>query len=84
MHGIIFVLHMERKLNSAEEKIIHFAVNKNYIGVYVGQEAVSLFNKSLNGFETYKGVIRLKLNQEIPISLISDISKWCFTMDQMR
>ena len=64
--------------------IIHFAVNKNHIGVYVGQEAVSFFYESLNGFETYKGVIRLKSNQEIPISLISDISKWCFTMDQMR
>ena len=64
--------------------IIHFAVSKNHIGVYVGQEAVSFFNESLNGFETYKGVIRWKLNQEIPLSLISDISKWCFTIDQMR
>ena len=64
--------------------IIHFAVSKNHIGVYVGQEAVSFFNKRLDNFETYKGVIRLKLNQEIPHSLIADIAKWSYTMDQMR
>ena len=64
--------------------IIHFAVSKNHIGVYVGQEAVSFFNEELIGLETYKGVIRLKLNQEIPLSLIADIAKWSYTMDQMR
>lgn len=64
--------------------IIHFAVSKNHIGVYVGQEAVSFFNKRLDDFETYKGVIRLKLNQEIPHSLIADIAKWSYAMDQMR
>ena len=44
--------------------IIHFAVNKNHIGVYVGEEAVTHFNEKLNGVEIYKGVIQLKLNQE--------------------
>ena len=63
--------------------IIHFAVSKNHIGVYVGQEAVLFFNERLKGVETYNGVIRLKLNQEIPLSLISDIAKWNYTMDQM-
>ena len=63
--------------------IIHFAVNKNHIGVYVGEEATAFFEEQLKGIEIYKGVIRLKLNQEIPLSLISDIAKWCFTMDQI-
>ena len=63
--------------------IIHFAVSKNHIGVYVGQEAVSFFEERLKGIEFHKGVIRLKLNQEMPLSLIADIAKWCFTMDQM-
>ena len=64
--------------------IIHFAVNKNHIGVYAGQEAVTFFDERLTGFETNKGVIRLKLDQEIPVSLISDIAKWCFINDQMN
>ena len=62
--------------------IIHFAAAKNHIGIYAGQEAVSFFNERLNGFETHKGVIRLKLNQALPLTLISDIAKWCYTMDQ--
>ena len=62
--------------------IIHFAVSKNHIGIYVGQEAVAHFGERLNGFEIYKGAIRLKRNREIPCALISDIAKWSFTMDQ--
>ena len=62
--------------------IIHFAVSKNHIGIYVGQEAVAYFEERLTGFEIYKGAIRLKRNQEIPCALISDIAKWSFAMDQ--
>ena len=64
--------------------IIHFAVSKNHIGVYAGEDAVMHFSERLIGFEIYKGVIRLKFDQEIPLALISDIAKWCFIMDQMR
>ena len=63
--------------------IIHFSVSKNHIGVHVGEEAVAHFNERLNGIEIYKGVIRLKPDREIPLTLISDIAKWCFTRDQI-
>ena len=62
--------------------IIHFAANKNHVGVYVGEEAIAHFQERLEGLEIYKGGIRLKWDQEIPLTLISDIAKWCFTMDQ--
>ena len=65
-------------------KLIQFAVSKNHIGVHAGEDAVAHFSERLKGFEIYKGVIRLKFDQEIPLALISDIAKWCFTMDQMR
>ena len=45
--------------------------------------AVSFFKERVKEYETYKGVIRLKFNQEIPCQLISDISKWCYAIDQM-
>ena len=64
------------------DNIIHFAVSKNHIGVYVEQEAVSFFEEQLKEYETNKGVIRFKLNREIPLSLVSDIAKWCFALDQ--
>ena len=63
--------------------IIHFAAGKNHIGVYPGEDAVSFFEEQLEGFETHKGVIRLKLDQELPLPLIADIAKWCFAQDQM-
>ena len=63
--------------------IIHFAVSKNHIGVYAEQEAVDFFAERLEGFETNKGVIRLKFDREMPLSLIADIATRCFEMDQM-
>ena len=63
--------------------IIRFAAGKNHIGVYVREEATAFFEERLKGVEIYKGVIRLKLGQEMSLSLIADIAKWCFAMDQM-
>ena len=63
--------------------IIHFAVSKKHIGIYVEQEAVDYFAERLKGLETNKGVIRLKFDKEMPLSLIADIAKWSYTMDQM-
>ena len=64
--------------------IIHFSVSRNHIGVHAGEEAVAHFRERLEGIEVYKGVIRLKRNRELPLSLISDVAKWCFAMDQTR
>ena len=64
--------------------IISFAVSKNHIGVYIGEEAVSYFHDRLQGIDIYKGNLRLKRNQEMPLLLISDIAKWRFAMDQKR
>lgn len=57
---------------------IHFAVNKNHIGLYAGEDAVARFQEELRDFETSKGVIRLKFDQELPLSLIADIARWCY------
>ncbi|MCH5270333.1 MAG: DUF1801 domain-containing protein [Lachnospiraceae bacterium] len=62
--------------------IIRFAVSKNHIGVYVWEDAVSFFEERLRGIETDNGVIRLKIGEEMPLSLIADIATWCFAMDQ--
>ena len=62
--------------------IIRLAVSKNYIGVYVRDEATDFFEDRLKGLEISKGVIRLKTDQELPLALIADIAKWCFAMDQ--
>ena len=63
--------------------IIRFAVSKNHIGIYVWNDAVSFFEEQLKGLKTDNGVIRLRIGEEMPLSLIADIAKWCFTMDQI-
>lgn len=63
--------------------IIQFAVSTKNISIYVGQEAVTHFNERLKEFDIHKGGIRFKYDQEMPLSLIADIAKWCFAMDQM-
>ena len=62
--------------------VISFAAGKNHIGVYVGEAAVAHFRERLEGLQVYKGNLRLQYNQEMPLSLIADIAKWCFTADQ--
>ena len=62
--------------------VISFAVSKNHIGVYIGEEAVAHFHERLQGIEIYKGNLRLKRDQEMPLSLISDSAKWCYAREQ--
>ena len=63
--------------------IIHFSVSKNHIGVHIGEEAVTHFHERLKGLEVYKSVIRLKFDQEMPLSLIADIAKWSFAKERL-
>lgn len=62
--------------------VIHFAANKNHIGLYVGQEALAFFEDRLEGLDADKGTIRLKTDRELPTDLISDIAKWCYETTQ--
>ena len=59
-----------------KENIISFAAGKNHIGVYVGEEAVAHFRERLEGLEVYKGNLRLRYDQEMPLALIADMARW--------
>ena len=61
--------------------VIRLAASKNHIGIYVRDEATDFFEDRLKEFDSSKGVIRLKADQELPLTLIADIAKWCFAMD---
>ena len=61
-----------------KSNILHFAVSKNFVSIYAGQEAVAHFQDALRGFETEKGTIRIKHQQEIPFALIAELAKWCY------
>lgn len=58
--------------------IIHFAANKNHLGLYPGPEAIEAFQEELRAFKTSKGAIQFPWDQELPISLIQRIGLWCY------
>ena len=60
--------------------IIHFAANKNHIGLYPGPEAVAFFAEKLDkaGCKYSKGSIQIPYSEELPLELICEIAKWCW------
>lgn len=58
--------------------IIHFAANKNHLGLYAGTEAVEAFSEKLAGFKTSKGTIQLPYAKPMPLELIGEIAAWCW------
>ena len=57
--------------------IIHFAANKNHLGIYAGTEAVEAFSEKLAGSKTSKGTIQFPYAKPIPLELIAEIAAWC-------
>jgi uncharacterized protein YdhG (YjbR/CyaY superfamily) len=59
-----------------KENLIHFAMHKTHIGIYPGEEAVSVFAHKLTEYKTSKGAIQFPLSKPIPYNLIAEITKW--------
>jgi Uncharacterized protein conserved in bacteria len=62
--------------------IIHFAMNKNHLGLYPGPDAIQHFATALKNFKTTKGAIQIRLDQPIPTQIISDIVN--FNIDKFK
>lgn len=56
--------------------LVHFAVNKGYIGLYPGESVVSVFKDELTGYKTTKGSIHLPLDKPMPYDLIKKIVEY--------
>lgn len=56
--------------------LVHFAVNKGYIGLYPGESGVSVFKDELTGYKTTKGSIHLPLDKPMPYDLIKKIVEY--------
>jgi uncharacterized protein YdhG (YjbR/CyaY superfamily) len=56
--------------------LVTFALFKNHIGFYPTPSAVAAFDKSLTKYKTAKGSIQLPLDQPLPLSLISKITRF--------
>jgi uncharacterized protein YdeI (YjbR/CyaY-like superfamily) len=53
--------------------LIHFAMNKQHLGLYPGPEAIAHFAAQLEGFKTSKGAVQIPLDQPIPEKIIRAI-----------
>jgi len=62
--------------------IIHFAMNKNHLGLYPGPAAIEHFITELKNFKTTKGAIQIPLDQRIPTQIITDIVT--FNIDTLK
>ena len=59
--------------------IINFAAQKKHIGLYPGPEAVAFFSEKLGayGFKYSKGSIQIPYSDDLPLSLIPELTAWC-------
>ncbi|MCI6272059.1 MAG: DUF1801 domain-containing protein [Erysipelotrichaceae bacterium] len=62
-----------------ERNIIHFASNKNHIGIYPGALAIEHFALRIKekGYKFSKGAIQIPYSDNLPIEFIKEISLWC-------
>lgn len=56
--------------------LIHYAANKNHIGLYPSPSAIIAFKDELKLYVTSKGAIQFPINQPLPIELITKIVKF--------
>ncbi len=52
------------------KNIIHFAGNKNHVGIHPGADAIEKFKDDIKDFKYSKGTIQIKYSDEIPKKLI--------------
>ena len=59
--------------------LIHFAAQKNHLGIYPGAEAIEHFAPRLIGYKTSKGAIQFPYKSfgTEQLNLISEIAAWC-------
>ena len=60
------------------ENLIHFAVFKNHLGLYPGEDGVKAFSERLSsmGFKFSKGAVQIPWNKPMPYDLIKEITKY--------
>ena len=56
--------------------LIHFAANKNHLGVYPGPNAIGAFSEELAEYKTSKGAVQFPYAKPIPYELIVKLLKF--------
>jgi uncharacterized protein YdhG (YjbR/CyaY superfamily) len=59
------------------QNLIHFAAQKNHLGIYPGAAAMEHFAPRLTEYKTSKGAVQFPYKEPFPMELIADIAAWC-------
>ncbi|WP_018142477.1 iron chaperone [Alloscardovia criceti] len=62
----------------AKRNVIHFAANKNHLGIYPGPATIVHFARQLEPYKTSKGAVQFPFDQPIPLDLIKDMAVWSY------
>ena len=61
---------------SYDRILVTFAAHKNHIGFYPTPSALEAFKKELSKYVTAKGSVQFPLDKPLPLSLVSEITKF--------
>lgn len=56
--------------------LVHFAAFKNHIGFFSAPTGIKAFENEVSKYKTGKGTLQFKYTEEIPLGLISKITKF--------
>jgi len=56
--------------------LVHFAAYKSHIGFYPGAAAITAFKKELSAYKGAKGSVQFRLDEPLPLALVSRIVKF--------
>jgi uncharacterized protein YdhG (YjbR/CyaY superfamily) len=60
-----------------DKNLVHFSAYEKHIGFYPGSNAIEIFAKELESYNTSKGTVQFALNKPIPYDLIKTITQYC-------
>ncbi len=56
-----------------EGNLVYFASLKNHIGLYPTSSGIAAFQDEIAGYESSKGVVKFRIDQPLPLDLITRI-----------
>lgn len=64
----------------SKRNLIHFAANKNHLGVYPTPKVIEAFSDELKEYKTSKGAVQFPYNKPIPYELIGKMAKYSYDL----
>ncbi|WP_017258243.1 iron chaperone [Pedobacter arcticus] len=64
--------------------LVHFAGYKKHIGFYPGPNALIKFKSKILAFKHSKGAVQFPINKELPLKLVSEITKYVLIQNQIK